>query len=948
MRRLVLALLAAAGLSATTAMAQAPLVTRLNTLQNPRGQGWWQLDTPHFSVLYPDSLGAEARRAARLLEEAYQPLAASFRHAPKRIPVVLTNQSLTSNAYVGWAPRRSQWYAMPNTTVDAFGPVEWYRLLAVHEGRHVVQEQALRTGFVGLLSRIFGDQAMALLGGTLYFPAWFWEGDAVGMETALTSAGRGRQPQFTSRIRAMRATGASYDYYPAWQGSFRTWYPDWYELGYLLTSYVRRHHGDSAWRRITRRASWNPLVPWALGQAMKQETGKSLGEVHRAAVAEAESLWTAQRAAVAERPARVVSPASRTYHEYALPQRAADGSVIASYWDLDTPTQLVRVVEGRREVLVDRVGLVGELQFHVQGSQVVWSEYEVDPRWGERNYLVVKRLDLATGTVQRLTDRSRLYGPVLSPDGSQVAAVEFTERRVSRLVLLDARTGARVRTLPDDPGFLVTPSWTPDGRGLYVVRVDTARGNALVRVALDGAPERTLMDFTSFAISRPVATGGRVLFGSPRRGLDEAWEVDTLTGRAAPVAWRTLGVQHPAPGSREDLVLATELTGNGHDIVELTRSPADSAPAPLPEAFLGDSVVAQEARLSAAAPAAAGVDGLVPRRYRGPRTLLDFHSLVSAPASDGINQGIAFESRNLLNTFGVTAGVLFNTNERTWSTDIGASYAGLPVLLDGGLRLGSRGSTYTDITGRERDYSWNERSVQLAARLPFTRIMGQRRQSLTLSASANLTEITDQPVRFRFDNGNGTFVPLSYAVSASHVRAAGYRDLFQTGASASVVYRHTPGSHDYRSHLLAGRGTGILPGLWRNHALVLDAAHEEQRPDNYRFSSEVLFPRGFPRRFHERLTRAGASYHLPLLYPDIAFGPLLYVRRVQGAAFADVARGADRTGGRVADYRSVGGELTADLAPLGTRTTMRLGVRVSQRLTFDRRTVAEFLVQLPQ
>jgi hypothetical protein len=427
-RRFFLGLLAA-GAMAGAAAAQAPLVTRLNTLQNPRGLGWWQLDTPHFSVIYPDSLGAEARRAARLLEESYQPLAASFQHAPRRISVVLTNQSLTSNAYVGWAPRRSQWYAMPNTTVDAFGPVDWYRLLAVHEGRHVVQEQALRTGWVGLFSRVFGDQAMALLGGTLYFPAWFWEGDAVGMETALTAAGRGRQPQFTSRIRAMRASDARYDYYPAWQGSFRTWYPDWYELGYVLTSYVRRHHGDSAWRRITRRASWNPLVPWALGQAIQKETGKSLGEVHRAAVTEAESLWTAQRAAVVERPARVLSPASRTYHEYALPQRAADGSVIASYWDLDTPTQLVRVIDGRREVLADRVGLVGELQFHVQGDQVVWSEYEVDPRYGERNYLVVKRLDLATRKVQRLTDRSRLYGPVLSPDGSRIAAVEFTEHR---------------------------------------------------------------------------------------------------------------------------------------------------------------------------------------------------------------------------------------------------------------------------------------------------------------------------------------------------------------------------------------------------------------------------------------------------------------------------------------------------------------------------------------
>ena len=939
-----------AAVQAMTASAQAPLSSRLSTLQNPRGIDWFELRTEHFTVVYPESLAVEAQRAARLLERNYRPLGASLGAVPRRIPLVLNSTSLTSNAYVGWGPRRSQWYALPNTTVDAFGPMDWYHLLAVHEGRHIVQEQALRTGWVGLLSRVFGDNTMAFLGGSLYFPAWFWEGDAVGMETALSESGRGRQPLFTGRLRAMTADRQSVGYYPAWQGSFRTVYPDWYELGYLLTSYVRTHHGDSAWRRVLQRASWNPLPPFALSMALKKETGRGLTELHRDALREADSVWGAQRAAVVESPATVVSPAAQGYHVWSLPQVAGDGSVLATYWDLNTPTQLVRLRDGRREVLVDRVGLVGDLQFHVRGNQVVWSEYEADPRYGERNYLVVKLLDLTTRQVTRLSDRSRYFGPSLSPDGAQVVVVEFDQARRARLVLLDAGSGVvqrRIETL--DAGFLVTPSWTPDGTGLLVVAVDSTRGNALLRVDLATERVRTLMDYTQHAISRPVAQGAHVMFGSPRDGLDNIWAVDTTTQVVSQLTARRFGAAHASPAPDGQSIYFADYGPSGWDI---TRAPMDLAArqesAGVSPGFvmLADSTVAQEARLSAGV-APTTLPPLVPRRYAGLRTLLDFHSLMIAPGSDGVNQGVSLESRNLLNTFGVNAGVLWNTNEQKLSTDIGASYAGFPIIVDAGLRWGSRGSSYTDTLGRVVPYSWNEQSTQVLARLPLTRLIGQRRQSITLSAGMGRTHITDQPVRFRFDNNNGTFRPVVWGVSASHVRAAAFRDLMQTGASVATVYRHTPLPGDYQGHVMSARGTVITPGLWNNHALVFDAGHEEQRPGNYRFASEVVFPRGFRRRYHDRLTRVAAAYHLPLLYPDLALGPLAFVRRIQGAAFADVARGNSRTGNAPVDYRAVGGELTADIAPLGMRSTMRLGVRLAQQLTGEKRARAEFLLVLP-
>ncbi|MEP7347555.1 MAG: hypothetical protein ABI877_19960, partial [Gemmatimonadaceae bacterium] len=188
MRRLFahVAIPALAVLFASVSEAQIPLFVRLSSAQYPMSVRWWKIETPHFQVIYPDSMAAEAQRAASILERAYEPLGRTLQRAPERIPVVLNNQSAISNAFVSWAPRRSEWYALPPGGVDEFGPVDWFSLLAVHEGRHIVQERAIRDGWIGLLGKVFGEGTTSFVGASLYFPAWFWEGDAVGTETALT------------------------------------------------------------------------------------------------------------------------------------------------------------------------------------------------------------------------------------------------------------------------------------------------------------------------------------------------------------------------------------------------------------------------------------------------------------------------------------------------------------------------------------------------------------------------------------------------------------------------------------------------------------------------------------------------------------------------------------------------------------------------------------------
>lgn len=942
--------LLAVGLLPAMASAQMPLITRLSAQQNPRGIEWFTVETPHFRIIYPDSLGGEAQRVATLLERYYKPLGASLRAEPERLTVVLNNSNMTSNAVVAWSPRRSEWYAMPNASTDILGPVDWYRLLAAHEGRHVVQERAVRTGWTGLAARIFGDNTAAVLGGTLYYPSWFWEGDAVGTETAFTESGRGRQPSFTARARGLAAADYSYSYYQAFQGSYRTILPDRYEQGYLITSWVRRHYGDSAWSRVIDYAAWNPLPPFAMSWGLKHVTGKSLAEVHRAAIAEADSLWTEQRRRVSETAARVVSPVDESYHVWSRPQYSGDGSVIALYSDLNTVTQLVKLSNGERKVLVSRPALGSDLYFHVQGHKAVWAEYEEDPRYGQQSYYVIKLLDLESGSVKRLTDRTRLFSPALSPDGNTIAAVELSLSRSTSLVLLDAATGERKGSIANKGGTMLSPVWAPDGRSLYFVQVDEARGNALRRVALDGRDTSTVIDFSHQAIAYPVAAGEYLYYSSPASGLDAIWAVDTTSGKRFRVASRRFGARQPAVHPSGSRLIFSDNSSTGYDLAEIDLDASTwqtESQVSVDAVLLADSVVAQERRLSDVSPTDS-VTQWPTRPYGGWSRLFDFHSLVLAPAYDGIGTAVMLESRNMLNTFGTSIGAVVSAEEGTVAFEAGASYAGLPVILDGAFRIGSRASTYSDSVELNRGYSWNEQSVTLAARLPLTRVAGLRRQSLVLSAALGITQVSDQPVAFAYENANGRFAPVSYGLSASHFLTAAHRDLQQLGASATIVYAHTPFESPYRGHLFAAKGVVVLPGLMNNHALLLDAGHEEQRRDSYEFSRQVIAARGYGGRYHDTFTRFGVTYRAPLFYPDLALGPIIYARRVQGAVFADVARGEERALAESRRYRSVGVELSTDLALFGTRLTTTYGVRLSRLFDGPRRSRVQFIFQIPQ
>ncbi|MEK7198552.1 MAG: hypothetical protein AAB212_01335, partial [Bacteroidota bacterium] len=115
---------------------------------------------------------------------------------------MLQDQTLFSNAYVGLAPYRSEFYLTPPQNAFTLGAIRWTDNLAVHEFRHVQQYSNFNKGLSRLASFFLGEQGRAVANAAA-IPDWFFEGDAVFNETKLTRQGRGTLPLFLSSYQSL-------------------------------------------------------------------------------------------------------------------------------------------------------------------------------------------------------------------------------------------------------------------------------------------------------------------------------------------------------------------------------------------------------------------------------------------------------------------------------------------------------------------------------------------------------------------------------------------------------------------------------------------------------------------------------------------------------------------------------------------------------------------------
>lgn len=902
--------------------------------QNPCGVSWRVIVTEHFKVIYPAEIEADGQRVAATLEHIYPHVTKTLNFKPRRLPVLLYTRSTTSNGMALYMPRRTQWWNVPPQDSTA-GTTDWYTDLAIHEFRHIVQFDSLNRGFNRALYVLFGETAAFAMGG-LSVPWWFIEGDAVGTETALTSSGRGRLPEFDVELRALLLSGKRHKYFKALFGSYREWDPlkSPYLLGYYLTTHVKRTYGPEVWSDMMVRSGWLPFVPHWFSFMLISKTGSSAPSLYNDAMNEMEGLWRKQLAGLtitAARPLHGVTGRRWTYNN--APQYGAGGSVVTLRYGMDDIPTLVRIdpASGSEKKLC-HPGQINQGFFSLAGDRAVWTEQVPDPRWGQQDYSVIVRYDITAGKKRFITEKSRLFSPALSPDGKKIAAVEFTTANRCSLVLIDADTGNETGRFPNPENeLIVTPRWSLDGTRVTYCKNSRARGRCIALADPATGAEIIVVPYTAQNLYFPVSDGTYVYFVSPHSGIDNVYAAAIAGGKTYQVTSRAFGAYYPSLSPDGRKLAFNDVTADGYTAAEMDLDPARWVPMEMVadrSVRYHEPLIAQEA--------GGDITKNIPLRtyeskpYSVYANFFSVHSWTPMANPFSHELSLSAVSLNLLNTTELSAGYSYNWNEKTHAGFIDISYAGWYPVIDAGCFYGGRSSTYSvnyyyGLYRKTYRYSWRELSPVLGLRIPFNLTRSRFSTLLTIGVSGRYIHVYGMNLPSRYftttRNHNGPFVPLTYYASFFN----GYNKFGDInprwGQSLDASYTHTPFGGNYRGSILSVSGTLYFPGFWRNHSFWVQGGYERQTPNDYHFGSRMLFARGYAYEFSRTLWKAGINYTFPIYDPDWNLVHVIHFKRFYANAFGDYSMG-----GRI-NYRSAGLELYAEIFLFSIEVPFVLGVR---------------------
>ena len=953
---------------------------------NPPSLKWNQINTPNFRVLYPKGFEGQAQRMANTLEQIREPEAASIGVKPKRISIILQNQSSSSNGFVALAPRRSEFYAMPTQDYNFVGNNDWLNLLASHEYRHIVQYQRSITGFNKFFYYVLGQQALSGLASAAV-PSWFWEGDAVATETAFTHSGRGRIPNFDLLLRTNFLEGRTFNYHKAYLRSYKHNIPDHYVLGYHMVSYLRKKTGDALiWERIAKRAWSLPFIPLTFSIATKKESGLFVRKLYAEMATELAARWRKELEGLPITAFEHVNPrktGAKAYTDYKFPQVLEDGSIVVQKSGIGDIDQLV-VIRNGVEVSKYTQGQVNEsAMMSATRFSVVWNEFRYDPRWLMRTYSVIKRYDFKSKTATVISRNTRYASAALSPEGDRVATVETGTDYKTKLVILHGRTGQVLREFANpENDFISMPRWNSDGKSIVALKTNKT-GKTIVRFDYEAGTSVELLPASEENIGYPVAFGKYVLYNSPYSGIDNIYALDTETGRRHQITCSKYGAYNPAVSLDGKIIYYNDQTRDGLDVVRIPFAP-DAwrllEEVRQPESTLYQHLVDQEGH--------PGLLDQVPTkifaatRYHRASGMINPHSWGTYFTNSFTQAQFGIYSQDILSTTSVNAGYLFDINERVGFWQAGISYQGLYPIVDFNVSKGNRSVNEGDLTykikngnttvtdTRNLTFKWQETKIETGFRIPLLTTTSKFHSNITVGNYLGITSISDfhnsidgggrivttafPQYIFRDVADNGTLRYNHFSTSAYRLLKKSRRDLYSKwGQAVSMESFSTPYGGDFSGNLFSVTGRFFFPGLFKHHSFNGYWAFQRSRIevaqssgkglDNYLFSNQIPLPRGqIVPRFQEFYSMSG-NYAFPLVYPDIALGPVVNFQRVSCNLFADYGFGQSNDFNRSQAYTSLGGEMKLDLNILRLLQQFNVGFRYSY-LVEQQSAVLQFVI----
>lgn len=893
--------------SLTSAQAQL-----FNGEQNPLSVKWRQIDANGFKIIFPAEIESEAQRMANTISFIYPREGYSLGVSGTQLPIVLQNRGVIANGFVQLGPKKSEFFTTPP---QAFDSQDWLNNLAVHELRHAVQYDKLTGG----QQRPFPELVyFAWMGASI--PLWFFEGDAVTTETALTNSGRGRQPAWIMPYRANLLSGKTYNYSKANFGSSKDVTPGYYQLGYLLSSNIRKQFGNTIFDSVLTDIKRLPLRLYPFSNSLKKYTGKGTQEWYKETVALLQKEWKKQDSLSNYEMYQTHTKTPKFSTDYLLPVTMKNGNLLTLKKSKATTPEFVIIDNNKNEQTILKIGYQEQAWFSFANNVIVWDEIRYNPRFRQESFSVICRYNISTKSYKQLTFKSRLFSPTLSADGKKIIAVQVDLSNQFNLVELDANTGEILYKYENDDNLILqTPAYNNDGNAITYISV-SEKGKSLWLEEKSGK-KLELIKKTRQQISKPVFYKEGIAFNAHYSGLDNIYYLDLNSKEIMALSASKFGAFNLAPGKNHETFVFNNYNPQGFEVATQTFHPrkveADNF------VFFGQAAKEQENIWDVFAEIPDS--SYQSRPFRKLQHAFNFHSIIPT-IEDSYTGGLQLQSDNLLNTVSLFTGLDYHRDLNRFEYNAGISIKSfLPVLTVNYENRPRRSFYNANRVIRQGD--WREHYIGLNARIPIS--FSALNDNYNISANIG----TSYTRRYMLENLPSSFntslnFPLNYGLTLQHSIRQAERDVApRWGQILRFKYFHQPFDSRLGGDLFSTEAFLYFPGIGRNHSFLANFNFQDASGVR-QYNTEINTVYGYnniPARSRLKNTLL-FNYRFPIAFPDAELGPLAYIRNIRGGLFCHYENVGRETS--MLQPKTFGMELHADMNVLRYQPNIDLGTRI--------------------
>lgn len=841
---------------------------------------WKQIKQPNFQLIFPTGFEKSASTLAHQLDSMLHFASQDLQIKPRKISIILHENHIEQNGFAQLAPRKVEAFSTPSSNPDN---QEWLPNLIQHELRHVVQMDKL----AGRLRGPFLEQlALAFFG--IHLPAWYFEGDAVSIETQFSAGGRGRLPSFFMPLRANEGSGKSYGFDKNILGSYKDITPTFYLTGYLMNSQLTNQFGYPVKDKIMEDMRRHLLRPYNFNKALKRQTGMNSHALYQASLIGLKAGLQPHKASPEN--VRILPNTNRYFSHYYLPQTHTDGSIY-SLFQSPQHVPAFRKITGNTEEEVLKIGYQLRPYFDLSADFITWDEIRKDGRFGKQTYNIIRLLDLKSGKISQLSKKSRLYSPVIASKLNRVYAVHVDQDNVASLIYIDIFSKKQEKIVEFPAGLhLQQPALDAENKRIIAVAV-SEEGTNLLEINLESGRYSLLFPWGNQQLERPIYQENDLIFKAHFNQIDNIYRYNRAENSFEQLSNSNYGAFNPSLSSSGKLTY-NEYQSDGYrlaiaDINSLKATqilPEFAAPA------LRDERISTPFRATELSDSAA----YSLQKYNPLSDFFNFHSLSISTNNfenfDNYKPGIFWLANDLLNTSQLKLGYEYDLELEKSIYSAELNY--LKYLPKFSARYLNRGRVgYIKPSKPEQEvgqFTYREHYYSLEMQLPFSLYRGKNNYSFGLNIGTSYQKYYDISNKNLKGFQDEILFPMNYIAYFNRNMRRSSMDLVpRWGQNISFVYRHVPFEPKQKGQLFALKSNFYFPGFFANHAFQ---ARYNMQTNTGKFAASYEIPMisAFAHFNSPRVSNnLMLNYRLPLAYPDWALGSLAYIKRFHGYLFAD-------------------------------------------------------------